>query len=119
MKNLTPALLIAFILGCGLWLFYWNASKPAPGETVAHMQPLACASCGKAYADKVGDPPVECRFCGERAVWRAQKCAKCDAVFPMIRQGATEGAKREGVACTKCGSTRFGDPLPEDLSPLP
>jgi len=112
MKSITPIFLILIIIGCGVWLFMRNASKPAPGETVMHSAPLKCTACGKSWAGEIGEVPGKCPFCGEQTVWEALKCAKCGEIIPRItipKFGATPDK------CPKCGGTHFVFPEPKDL----
>ena len=97
---------LVIIVACGVWLSLWFASQPAPGETVQHMQPLACAACGKAWGGMAGDSPVKCHFCGEKQAWNAYKCDDCQAIFPSMRnKGAL--TDQEDIRCTKCKSVNF------------
>ena len=115
--NDTVKLGAAFLvlLGCGLWLTYYYGTKPEKGETVAHMQPLACAACGAVYAAEAGEPPVECAKCRKKEAYRAVKCLSCKAIFPLVR---TSGSFSQpgGTKCTKCGKSKYTDEVtPNDI----
>jgi len=107
-KGIAPYLLIAVIVGCGVWLFVYQKSKPAKGATVAHLQPLACSSCEKYYAMEVGDLPTKCHYCGKPTAWHAAKCANCGAIVPIPVKTSFQGPT-EPVPCPKCGKSRYGE----------
>lgn len=111
---------LAVIAGCASWLFYYQASQPAPGEPVRHRAPVSCASCGQAYDGFLGAEPSKCVKCGEKSAWRALKCTNkgCGAIFPRIKDGSADEDGREPVnKCTKCGKSWYTAELTlEDLA---
>lgn len=118
-QALKLGLAILVILGCGLYLTYWQANKPQPGAEVPNLKPLMCAACGEKYIARVGDEPVACRKCGAKSVWRAQECLKCKEIFPKVRNDAAGSDNQAPVACPKCGSTQMTDPEPDKMGGLP
>jgi DNA-directed RNA polymerase subunit RPC12/RpoP len=103
------------LLGCGLWLSYYYGTKPKKGESVANMQPLACASCGAVFATEAGELPVECAKCGKKDAHRALKCNECKTIFPLVRS-AESFVQPAGTKCTKCGKSNFtAEVSPDDI----
>jgi len=101
-KSVWAILALLVIIGSAVWLFTYYRSQPAPGQTVLHKAPVACAACGKAYIAMLGDQPAKCHYCGEQAVWRAKMCAKCGAIVP-IEKDLSSGAEAKPRRCPKCG----------------
>ena len=110
-SRVWTAVLAVIILGAGFRLLWFYISAPAPGETVKHLMPVACAACGKVYAAQVGEEPTKCKYCGKRTAWRAQKCfnTKCGTIFPLVKDPATAREPGDRARCPKCGSTRTGE----------
>ena len=102
------------LLGCGLWLSYYYGSKPKKGETVAHMQPLACAACGAVFAMEAGDPPVTCIKCGKKDAHLALKCRECKNIYPFVRTAENFG-QPGSTKCNKCGKSKFTEVSPDDI----
>ncbi len=110
---------IVLLLGSGAWLAYYFKSQPKPGDSVEHLQPLACANCHYAWKATVGDPPVKCPKCGQLQGYRAAKCAdpKCGAVTPVIRSSnRSDPGSKTPPSCYKCGGTRLVE-VPPDAIP--
>lgn len=99
-------MLIALILACGVWMWYWNTSQPQPGEPVAHLIPGICTSCSKVYQETVTWVPSRCRFCGKPTLYEAKKCAKCGSIEPLVKTDRDRSAE---FKCRKCGATEFID----------
>lgn len=118
-STVTTTFLLVVIIGAGVWVTYFYASEPAPGETIPHRMPVACEACGKAYEDIVGRQPTKCRLCGERKAWRALMCYEkdCGVIFPMVRSEGKTTREQLGV-CTKCGSSMTGE-VPGDAVKKP
>lgn len=115
MKNPLTYVLILVVLGCGVWMFYWNSSAPAPTEVAPHVAAVACTSCGKAWVQQVGRQPVPCKFCNQNTGWIAAKCSKCKKVFAMVE----ESPGKPKSECPKCGPTQLLELEPEDLTKSP
>ena len=118
MKSVLPIVLIAIIVICGGWLLYYRQSLPEPGAPVKHLMPLACTSCGKAFAMEVSMLPAECPFCGERTVFRARQCVECGAIVPLPTDGGFR-ADPNPVQCLQCGGQRFREVPYEELEVVP
>ena len=114
-------ILLVVIVACGIWLTWFYAGGPAPGEPVPSLLPVACDACGAVYRDTIGRQPAKCRKCGEQRVWRALKCypegGGCGKIFPMVREDE-RGVRPDPGACPNCGSSSTGDP-PADEVPEP
>ena len=102
------------LLGCGLWLTFYYGTKPKKGETVAHMQPLACASCGAVFAMEAGEPPVTCIKCSKKDAHFAIKCLACKNIYPLVRTPESFG-KPGSTKCPKCGKSKFTEVSPNDI----
>jgi DNA-directed RNA polymerase subunit RPC12/RpoP len=105
---------LVVIVGSLAFLMHYYSSQPEPGERVAHMAPVKCAACGKVYAMMLSTEPAECRYCGEVAVWRAQQCAKCGEIIPVI--GGSSFGSAAALKCPKCGCTSFTEVSPDAVS---
>jgi predicted RNA-binding Zn-ribbon protein involved in translation (DUF1610 family) len=92
------------ILAAVGFIYYDQRSQPLPGEPEKSMLPLACQSCGKAWATMAGAQPVKCPFCNQRAGWRALKCRECETIFPCVKTDGLPPA--EGYSCSKCGAVK-------------
>lgn len=119
MQALKPVLAILVIIGCGIYLTYWQGSKSKPGAEVPNNKPLMCAACGEKYIAKVGDLPVACRKCHKQEVWRAGECGKCQEIFPRIRDVAAGPDNQVEEKCPKCGSKQMDDPDPSKMGGMP
>jgi len=113
-RGVAPYLLVAIIVGCGIWLFTYQRSKPQRGESIKHLKPLACTSCGKAYAKEEGDPPVRCHFCGKQTAWVAGKCAGCGKIVPVPTRIGFQGPA-EPIKCPHCGKSKFLEVPPNEI----
>lgn len=109
-KTAQWILVLALFGAVGAAFFIGREPARTPGEPVAHLMPLACEACGKAYGAKASLLPVKCRFCGEPRAWRARKCYKkgCGQIFPWIEANTQDGLPAP-MQCPKCGSKRVGE----------
>lgn len=113
MKDSTKLVVaIVILVGAGAYLAYFFSSQPAPGETVQHLQPLCCSNCNKAFEQVAGDPPVKCKFCGEKTAWRAAVCGKCGRLAPLVK--SADG--KTDFKCAKCGNRGLREVTPEDIA---
>lgn len=117
MKAAGTFALIAIILGCGVWMFYYQSSQPKPGEAVAHNAPLCCPDCKKSWVGEITGVPAKCKFCGKMTAWEAVQCRneKCKTVFAYVKDNSQEKGKTP--KCPKCGGTALIlQPMPDQLS---
>jgi len=74
--------------------------KTLKKDSLEHGLVVGCASCNKIYKAEVNlyeaPFPLECKYCGEKTVYRMLKCQECDTVYHLIP--GTPGQ------CTKCSS---------------
>ena len=106
---------LALLVGSGIWLSMYYATKSKPGDPVEHTQPLACAACGAAYAGDAGVLPTTCQKCSKKEAYRALKCLGCKAIFPLVRASESFG-DQAAVKCTKCGKSKYTTEVsPNDL----
>jgi DNA-directed RNA polymerase subunit RPC12/RpoP len=112
-KTVWPIVALVVIAGCVWFLTDYYKKQPAPGQTVLHKAPVACASCGKAYITMLGDQPAKCFFCGQQTLWRARQCAECGAIIPVVG-GPSHGAS-SSLVCPKCGKSHFKEVSPDGL----
>lgn len=117
MKSAGTITLLAIILGCGVWLFYYQKSQPKAGDPVMHKAPLACPVCGKSWVGDITTEPAMCKFCKKPTAWTAMQCRnpKCKAIVPYVHDKPPEPGKPP-LVCPKCNGTAFGQPPPDALS---
>ncbi len=114
MKAVKPLALLALIVGCGVWLIYYQKNKPKPGQAVEHLAPIVCESCGKSFIAYYSEGPIKCKFCGEKAAWECLKCTKCGTLVPVKTKDHAFGGP--SMTCPKDGNTKFVKPRPSDLT---
>lgn len=105
------AVALIALAGAGGYLVYFFKSQPKPGETVRHTQPLCCTACEKAFIAEAGDPPVECKHCGQPTAWRAAFCTKCNRVIPIVKESGQSVFK-----CVKCNGAAIREVTPDEIS---
>jgi DNA-directed RNA polymerase subunit RPC12/RpoP len=112
MRSFTGIASIVIILAAGIWILYYQSSKPEKGAPVAQNMPVVCDACGKSWATKTATLPIECKFCGKDQGWRGLQCADCGKVFPWVGWTPRE-PKQDQPVCKYCQSpnvTEYVDP---------
>ncbi|MBI3760207.1 MAG: hypothetical protein HY269_10720 [Deltaproteobacteria bacterium] len=114
MKSAWTILLVAVIIGCGVWMTYYYKTQPVAGEPVLHKAPLCCTVCSKSWVGDISREPVDCKFCkGIKTAWGAMQCRnpKCGAIFAWVHDKPTDLPE-----CPKCKGKAAGQPPPSALS---